>query len=546
MRSISVLIGVVLTATACKKEEAAPEAPRPRPVTVIELAEVDPTTDLQIMGSVESWKEQDVSFEVGGRVEFVVEGSTNLPGIDLAGRSGAENVLGRVDPQEYVIARDSAMAAVDVAAQKVRLAEIQRDQVIPADIRASEANRELAQAEFERYQQASSTNAVSKLDAIRKEAERDKAVAELDQASADLEAKKAEIDSLNAQLQEAKQALAQAQYDLDRCVVPAPFMGEISQVYVEAGGTVRPNDPVAHLVMMDPIKVDIALSAEMAAKVRASDRVRIFPPGFDEPVVAWVYEKGTIADPATRTFRVSMMARNGKRKRGLAPGDPLLALPAVAQFMSLTARNADDLPTGPWGVEGNRALREDDTGWFVWGSDEVSANGRLDERRPVLTLKKYRVVPSDEVFNVQGLYVFRMLEDVGELARDTIIALDVPDEFQEGEQVLVASDEWMLRPGQLVPVVLDADPPKPGLYVPMSAVMPTEQGAGITFVVDGETARRVPVRIVATVGDRVRIESTSADGAARLVPGARLVVDYLHFLVDGESVRVVKTREVRS
>ncbi|MFG0319978.1 MAG: efflux RND transporter periplasmic adaptor subunit [Planctomycetota bacterium JB042] len=538
---------LLVAAPGCREEPPPAEAPRPRPVTVVALADVDPTGDVQLTGSVESWKEQDVAFEVGGRVAFVVEMATNLPGADGASRTGADNVLARLDLREYQITRDAAEAAVEVAAQQLRLAEVEREEVLPADVRSAEASRNLAQVEFERFQQAAERNAVSKLDALRKGAERDRAQAELDRAQARLVSKGAEIESLKAQLQEAREQLTRASYDLDRCVLPAPFQGEISEVYVEAGGTVRANQPVAHLVMMDPIKIDLALSSAMADDVRVGDRITIFPDGSDAPVQAFVYEKATVADPATRTFRVSIMARNGRRRAGLPLGDPRLALPAIPQCMFLTARDADDLETGPWGVEANRALRRDGEGWFVWGSDEAPDGGDLDPDDPVVTLRRYRVEPTDEVIDVQGLYSFRILADVGALSRDTLIALDVPDDFEEGGRVLVAREEWRLRPGQIVPVVLDAEPPPAGLYVPMSAVLPTVDGEGVVFVVEDEKANRVPVRLSGTVGDRVRIEPKAADGGAALLqPGARLVVDYLHFLVDGEPVRVVKTREVRS
>lgn len=47
--------------------------PGPRPVTIIELREIDPVKSLQRTGAIKSWKEQNISVEVDGRVEMIVE-----------------------------------------------------------------------------------------------------------------------------------------------------------------------------------------------------------------------------------------------------------------------------------------------------------------------------------------------------------------------------------------------------------------------------------------------------------------------------------------
>ena len=93
-------------------------------------------------------------------------------------------------------------------------------------------------------------------------ASRDVGVAGVEQAEAAIVAKAAEKRSLEANLEQAREQLAQANWELERCQLYAPFTGEVSEVFVEAGGYVQPGQPVAHLVMMDPIQVDVAVSAD--------------------------------------------------------------------------------------------------------------------------------------------------------------------------------------------------------------------------------------------------------------------------------------------
>ena len=98
----------------------------------------------------------------------------------------------------------------------------------------------------------------------------------------------------------------------------------------------------------------------------------------------------------------------------------------------------------------------------------------------------------------------------------------------------------MLRPGQLVPVLLAKEAPKPGLYVPMDAILPVGEDRGVLFLeVDGRV-RRVEVRLL----DRVRMYSrVEGEGVAA---GARVITDYIHFLQDGERVRGTRTLEMKS
>jgi len=70
---LAVLIG-------CGDQEPKDTEPNPRPVTVLELREMDPVEPLQLTGSVNAWKEQDLAFEVAGRIEWIVEPGTELEG----------------------------------------------------------------------------------------------------------------------------------------------------------------------------------------------------------------------------------------------------------------------------------------------------------------------------------------------------------------------------------------------------------------------------------------------------------------------------------
>ena len=59
-------------------------------------------------------------------------------------------------------------------------------------------------------------------------------------------------------------------------------------------------------------------------------------------------------------------------------------------------------------------------------------------------------------------------------------------------------------------------------------------------------ARRVDVHLRDRVGSLVRLEPKSPEGEKLLEDRAAVILDYIHFLRDGESVRVTRTVEVRT
>jgi hypothetical protein len=138
----------------------------------------------------------------------------------------------------------------------------------------------------------------------------------------------------------------------------------------------------------------------------------------------------------------------------------------------------------------------------------------------------------------------RELSDIGELVPGTLIAMDVPDDFNDGDQVLIASKQWRLHPGQLIPVFLGVEPPKTGLYLPMNSIKPIDDKTGEIFVaVDGK-AKKVKVKILGNEGELFRLEAFDPDDAGIVTPGARIITDHIHFLQHDEPIRVIKTVEL--
>jgi multidrug efflux pump subunit AcrA (membrane-fusion protein) len=551
MRRLSILftclIAMTLIIAACGKKQEATPPPTPRPVETVILESINPIKPLQLTGAVKAWKESNVAFEINGRVDFIVDTATNLRGRWMVGEKAIVqgDPLARLDTRSYRIQRDTAKAAVNVARGQLATAEVELEKVLPARLEAAKAERARAQADYVRYAVAGQRNAVAKTDVDRALADRDVKVAAFKKVLADIEAQRTRLKGHHANVAEAKANLADAEYDLERCTLYAPFNGEVAEVWTEAGGYARTGNAVAHLIMMDPIKIDVSVSAEVAQRVQLQQVVNVYISGQKKPMYGSVFEKATVADADTRTFRISIMVRN-KITHGEIDltQDRFKDLPHLTKFSYLQRERPED-PTSIYVVEENRALRKDGKGHYVWAAESHKQSDAIDWSKPILKLKKYRVVPGTKRINFQGLWLAIELKDIGDLKEGALIALDVPKSLKDGDEMLIARKQWLLRPGQMVNIYPEIVPPPPGFYLPLNVIRPIDDQNGDVFVVADNKARKVRVKLLRHAGELMLVAPANEEGKALIKGGVKVVASHIHFLKDGEPLRVVRTERIK-
>ena len=99
---------------------------------------------------------------------------------------------------------------------------------------------------------------------------------------------------------------------------------------------------------------------------------------------------------------------------------------------------------------------------------------------------------------------------------------------------VMSAFDWVIRPGDIVPVSFDLGELPAGFYVPVEAIL-TLNGAASVFVVgEGGRARSIPVTLHETVGLQRRIEGNG------LEDGMRVILEGLHYVGEGDRLRVVQ------
>lgn len=539
----------------CRRDESPAERqPVPRPVRVITLRTTLPQTSDQVAGSVSAWKTEQIGFEVSGRVTRVLE-----PGTEVQGRTQDERgkeitagtVIAELDPERFELQLKSATARQQTTTSQVQAKQTELDKVVPAQIIAEKAKRDLAVDEAERGKQLFEKNAASRAEYDRKLALQTKAEAELEMAEAQVQVTQAELGSLNAEAEQSRFDVETAQRDLADTKLISAYHGQIAEVHRIPGSFVQAGEPVVTVQMMDPIQVELSVSAETDARLNYNDMVRVHLTQDENPVEGMVYEKAAIADAATRTFNVRLLVRNRQFEVGLPDDADPDRVVRVRSLWRLYTETTERKP--PYFVH-VASIHEDDKGAYVWkvtnltiGSKHVSVGSRLE-------LTKVRVKLGDRRIPFLQAAILRELTDPGELNPDTDLVageftdagdtvLDLPNVTKDAQEAVAyhVRKRWQLRPGELVRVDLSNNPLPRGFYVPAD-VINSRLDEHWVFKVEADRAKRVPVYVREIVGTLRRIEPVTA-GA--LSEGDRIVSDGALLLSDGERLNVVGDAEAR-
>ncbi len=519
------LLLILIFLSGCRREvESRP--PAPRPVTVIEVTVGDPTDRARLAGVVESWAQQDVAFEVPGRIQVIAEEGTVLEGRWVEGDQVVltGEVLARIDQAIY-------QAAVTAATAEVAEARINLEAALPAKLDEATAVSEKENLEYDRTKTAHDRGAATDIELATAQARRDAARAGVREAQAAIESGKATLDRAQA-------TQRQAEIDLANTILYAPFTGEVSEVYTKVGGYAHAGQSVAELVMMDPIQVDVTVSANTARRIALDDAVRVSVTGRGESIPGKVYRKSTVADAATRTFTITVMLRNERRVVDGRTDSTVSMLPQVERLFPVSRE--DPLVDGPLFVEERRGLHRDGRGHFIWVADGVPFLAGLDPVDPSFAVRKARVVPGDRRLNYKGIYLLRELADTGDLRFLDAMVLGVPEGLQDGDRVAIVHKSWVLRPGDLVEVRFERDVGVVGMYVPMPAIVPDGDGGGSVFIVRDGTAVEIGVTLHEVVGELQRIEG---NGEVSLATGDRVITRGASYVRPGEAVSVVEVEK---
>ncbi|PIT74918.1 efflux RND transporter periplasmic adaptor subunit [Limnohabitans sp. G3-2] len=311
---------------ACSKKEA-PQEPL-RSVKLITVAGADLNISGDYAGEVRAQVESRLGFQVAGKL-------VQRPA-EQGQRVAAGQLLALIDAKDYVLSAQAAAAQV-VSAQ---------------------SQRDLALADFKRFEALKAQNFIS---------------------GAELERREAALKAADAQLSQAK-AQAQAQSNqAGYARLTASHSGVVTGVDAEVGQVVSAGQPVVRLAHDGPRDAVFAVPEAMALTLKVGQKMKATLLSTGQALQGQVRELSASADPVTRTYAVKLALQASERL-------PLGSTVNV-QALQLPGSQAGviKLPTS--------ALRQEGAGTAVWVLDAVSMTvrtqpvqvGRVDGNEVVIT-----------------------------------------------------------------------------------------------------------------------------------------------------------------
>jgi RND family efflux transporter MFP subunit len=297
-------LAAVLALTACSRPAAVQE-----PVRAVKVMTVG-ASGLDLGGEFAA----EVRARVESRLGFRVAGKITQRQAEMGQRVAVGAVLAQLDAADYQLAAQAAQAQVSGA----------------------RTQRDLAQAEYKRYEGLLAQNFISSAELERREATLKGAQSTLDQALA------------QAQNQGNQSAYTQLRAD-------AP--GVITAVEAEAGQVVTAVTPVFRLAHDGPRDAVFAVSESMVMKLQKGQIMQAVVAQGGPTLQGHVREIAGSADPVTRTFTVKLALDAGEKV-------PLGAtVNVLAQGLKGSQAAVIKVPTS--------ALRQDGKGSAVWVLNET-------------------------------------------------------------------------------------------------------------------------------------------------------------------------------
>ena len=299
-------LAAVLALGACSGKKETPE-----PIRSVKLITVG-ASDVNVQGEYAA----EVKARVESRLGFRVGGKILVRQAEAGQRVQAGQVLAEIDVQDYALAAQAAQA-----------------QVIGA-----RSQRDLAAADYKRYEALLAQNFIS--------------AAELERRSATLKGAQATLD----------QALAQAQSQSNQAAyakLTAPTAGVITGIEAEPGQVVSAGQAVVRFAQEGPRDAVFAVPEHVVSRLKLGQKMTATLSNGQQTLSGQVREIGASADPATRTFTV---------KLGLVKAENLplgITLNVHAPQLAGSQSNVIKVPTS--------ALRQEGQQSAVWVFDPASS-----------------------------------------------------------------------------------------------------------------------------------------------------------------------------
>jgi multidrug efflux system membrane fusion protein len=293
--SLGLLVG-------CSQQQAAPDPIRAVKVMTVSASGLQSSHDYS--GEVKARTESRLGFRVPGKI--------TQRNADVGQHVKAGTVLAQLDPQDYRLVADAARAQLNAAA----------------------TNRDLAAADFKRFQTLREQNFIS---------------------GAELERRESAVKAAQAQFEQAQAQLSSQGNQARYTTLVADVSGVVTAVEAEPGQVVTAGMTVVRIAADGPRDVVFAVPEDKVVAVRPGTQVSLRLWATSTQLTGRIREVAAAADPITRTYPVKVSVEGAEQP-------PLGAtVTVIPQTLNNAGLQVIKVPTS--------ALRQEGQGSAVWVLD---------------------------------------------------------------------------------------------------------------------------------------------------------------------------------
>lgn len=196
---------------------------------------------------------------------------------------------------------------------------------------------------------------------------------------------------IQSKLQQAQAMKRMAEKNLKDCYLRAPFNGIVAEKEMEIGQNVVPGIPVAKIVTMKQVKVNISVPEDDIKDINKGDRAVLHVQSAGEGFIEGrVVEKAVVANPLSRSYEVKIAVDNKDNK----------LLPGMVTEAYITCSNND---VSGIVLPANVIQIDERNNNFVW----INNNGKASKR--IVTCGSYTadgVIISNGISNGDEVIIF--------------------------------------------------------------------------------------------------------------------------------------------
>ncbi len=280
----------------------------PRPVHLIEVGTTELPRHVAVTGVLSAQEELVLGMQVQGRLQTLA--------VDLGDAVEEGTVIAAMDPRDFALERDRALAAVIAAHARLGCAETQDLASIDVETTApvKEAHAVVGEARLQRERIVTMVQ-----EQLRASSDLETADATLAVATSRLQRARDEVRTWLAEARQRRVELDQAKKREQDARLQAPWRGRVAARHATAGQVLSAGAPVVTLLRTDPLRLQLAVPERLAGAVVVGQDVEFTVDGrLGEARTGKIVRLGAGVDRRDRTLHVEAEVANADR--ALLPG----------------------------------------------------------------------------------------------------------------------------------------------------------------------------------------------------------------------------------